>query len=164
LLASGPLGHDRRAALAPPEVPMTSPLPRGWTAEQWNERSRGHYPELIGMTITDIGPGHAEGRLEVGRQLFAPNGFLHAATVVGLADTLCGCGCAESLPETAIGFTTIELKANFLGTATEGVILGKARMIHGGRTTQVWDADITSEATGKPIASFRCTQMVLYPR
>jgi 1,4-dihydroxy-2-naphthoyl-CoA hydrolase len=37
-------------------------------------------------------------------------------------------------------------------------------MAHGGRTTQVWDAVVTDADNGKPIALFRCTQMILYPR
>jgi len=104
------------------------------------------------------------GRIEVLPHHLAPNGFLHAATVITLADTLAGYGCSMSLPEGATGFTTIELKSNFLGTVREGAIIGRARMLHGGRTTQVWDAEVTGEATGRLIASFRCTQMVLYPR
>jgi uncharacterized protein (TIGR00369 family) len=59
-----------------------------------------------------------------------------------------------------VGFTTIELKCNYMGTATSGTVTCSARMIHGGRTTQVWDADVARE-DGKVIASFRCTQMVL---
>ncbi|HCK84598.1 MAG TPA: competence protein ComA, partial [Hyphomonadaceae bacterium] len=55
------------------------------------------------------------------------------------------------------GFTTIELKANFLGTARDGAVACEARLVHGGRTTQVWDAEAKHEATGKTIALFRCT-------
>ena len=89
--------------------------------------------------------------------LLAPNGFLHGGTVVALADTACGYGSAANLPDGAVGFTTIELKSNFLGTATEGGIACRARLLHGGRTTQVWDAEVTAEATGAVIALFRCT-------
>ena len=92
----------------------------------------------------------------------APNGFLHAATVVALADTSCGYGCVTRLPEGASGFTTVELKANFLGTAREGVIECRASALHLGRTTQVWDALV--EAPAGRIAVFRCTQMVLWPK
>jgi 1,4-dihydroxy-2-naphthoyl-CoA hydrolase len=81
--------------------------------------------------------------------------------VVALADTASGYGCVASLPEGATGFTTIELKANFLGTATEGVLACEAVRAHGGRTTQVWDATVTHEG-GKTIALFRCTQLLLY--
>jgi 1,4-dihydroxy-2-naphthoyl-CoA hydrolase len=92
----------------------------------------------------------------------APTGFLHAATVVALADAAAGFGCQHWLPEGASGFTTAELKANFLGTCREGGVRCSARLVHGGRTTQVCDAEVTREADGKTIALFRCTQIVLY--
>jgi 1,4-dihydroxy-2-naphthoyl-CoA hydrolase len=134
------------------------------TPEQWNERSQGRLPGLVGLVVTRIEPGLAEGRLDVTPNLLAPNGFLHAATVIALADTLAGYGCVMSLPEGASGFTTIELKSNFLGTARDGGIAASVRLAHGGRTTQVWDGDVRDESSGKTIALFRCTQMVLYPR
>ncbi len=93
----------------------------------------------------------------------APNGFLHAATVVALADTSCGYGCVANLPANAKGFTTIELKSNHLGTAKDGTIECIATPVHVGKTTQVWDAVVSHRESGKKIALFRCTQMVLYP-
>jgi uncharacterized protein (TIGR00369 family) len=100
--------------------------------------------------------------MAVRREVLAPNGYLHAAAVIALADTSCGYGCVASLPEGAKGFTTIELKSNFLGTAREGHIACRATPVHLGRTTQVWDAVVTNEANGARIALFRCTQMVLW--
>jgi uncharacterized protein (TIGR00369 family) len=94
----------------------------------------------------------------------APNGFLHAGSVVTLADTSAGYGCISNLPAGANGFTTIELKSNHLGTARDGTIECSATAVHLGKTTQVWDAVVTHRETGKTIALFRCTQMVLYPR
>ena len=143
---------------------MDAPPARPTTAEGWNEYNRTFLPGYLGLHITEIGEGRAAGHLEVGDHHLAPNGYLHAATVIAVADTLSGCGCVSNLPEGATGFTTIELKANFLGTARQGVIAGVARMVHGGRSTQVWDAEVVAEATGRPIAAFRCTQMLLYPR
>lgn len=134
------------------------------SAADWNARSQGRLPGLVGLEVTAIGDRFAEGRLPVRPDLLAPNGFLHAATVIALADTLCGYGCSANLPEGAAGFTTIELKANFLGTATDGVIAARATMLHGGRTTQVWDAAVTHVETGRTLAVFRCTQAVLWPR
>ncbi len=138
--------------------------PNDNSPEAWNERSKGYFPGMLGMQITGSEPGLATGRLEVRRELLAPNGYLHAATVIGLADTLCGYGSLSNKPEGAIGFTTIETKSNHLGTVREGAIACTARMAHGGRTTQVWDAEIRDEATGKVFALYRCTQMMLYPR
>ena len=130
----------------------------------WLSRQKGRLPGLIGVTPTEFGDGFAVARLEIRPELWAPNGYLHAATVIALADTLCGYGCLANLPEGASGFTTIEVKSNFLGTATEGTLTSRATLVHGGRNTQVWDAPVVHEQTGKTIALFRCTQMVLWPR
>jgi uncharacterized protein (TIGR00369 family) len=97
-------------------------------------------------------------------EMLAPNGYLHAAAVIALADTACGYGTMTNLPEGAYAFTTIELKSNFLGTATDGTISCEAKLLHGGRTTQVWDATVTNDTTSKTMALFRCTQLLLYPR
>jgi 1,4-dihydroxy-2-naphthoyl-CoA hydrolase len=84
--------------------------------------------------------------------------------VVSLADTCTGYGCVNALPEGAVGFTTIELKSNFLGTAREGMVDCVATPAHLGKNTQVWDAVVTNRATGKIMALFRATQMILYPK
>lgn len=122
----------------------------------------GYLPGLVGVEIVTVTRELVESRLAVRREVMAPNGFLHAASVIALADTSCGYGCVAALPEGAKGFTTVELKANFLGTARDGSIACRATPVHLGRTTQVWDAVVTSEASGAKIALFRCTQMVLW--
>ena len=134
------------------------------TAEVFNRRSTGHLPALAGVEIVALAPDEVHSRMAVRREVMAPNGFLHAASVIALADTSCGYGCVAHLPEGASGFTTLELKANFLGTAREGVIVCHARAVHLGRTTQVWDAEVAVEGGGAKIALFRCTQMVLWPK
>jgi 1,4-dihydroxy-2-naphthoyl-CoA hydrolase len=132
------------------------------TPEQFNAFGGGHLPGLVGVEILSVGEGGVESRLAVRREVMAPNGFLHAATVIALADTSCGYGCVALLPKGASGFTTIELKANFLGTARDGAIACRATPVHLGRTTQVWDAVVQAEGAEKVIALFRCTQMVLW--
>jgi uncharacterized protein (TIGR00369 family) len=133
------------------------------TPEAFNLRSDGHLPGLVGLQILTMSEQGVRSRLEVRKDLMAPNGYLHAATVIALADTSCGYGCVTLLPQGASGFTTLELKANFLGTAKEGAIACRAAPVHLGRTTQVWDAEVTAEGTDRKIALFRCTQMVLWP-
>ena len=134
------------------------------TADELNALLPGTLPGLLGLTVTAHEPGRLEAALDVRPELLAPNGYLHAATVVGLADTACGLATRALLPEGSSGFTTIELKSNHLSTAREGRIECTARNVHSGRTTQVWDAVVTDAATGKTIALFRCTQSVLWPR
>jgi len=133
-------------------------------APAFTERQQGHLPGVLGMEWETVGHGLVRGRFTVAKHHMAPNGFLHAASVITLADSACGYGSAVSLPEGASGFTTIELKSNFLGTAREGVVGCEARMVHGGRTTQLWDAEVRHMDSGKLIALFRCTQSVLWPR
>ncbi len=132
------------------------------TREYFNRFGQGHLPGHLGVEIVTVSPKSVESRMVVRPEVMAPNGFLHAASVIALADTSCGYGCLATLPEGAKGFTTIELKANFLGTAREGAIACRATPVHLGRTTQVWDAVVTNEASGARIALFRCTQMVLW--
>ncbi len=126
------------------------------------ERQSGHLPDLLGLEWLEARAGFVRGRFEVNPCHMAPNGFLHAASVIALVDSACGYGCVVSKPDAAIGFTTIELKCNFLGTVRGGAVSCEARLAHGGRTTQVWDAEAKDEAAGKTIALFRCTQMLLY--
>jgi 1,4-dihydroxy-2-naphthoyl-CoA hydrolase len=134
------------------------------TLEQLNARSQGYLPGLLGVEFLSIEPGHLTSRLPLRPELLAPNGYLHAAVIIALADTACGYGTFTDLPSGANNFTTIELKSNFLGTAREGAIACIATRLHSGRTTQVWDATVTDEASGKTIALFRCTQLILYTR
>ena len=125
------------------------------------EAGRGRLPGVLGVEIDAIEAGHVRMHLQLRPELLAPNGYLHAGTVVALADSSCGYGCIASLPDGATGFTTIELKTNFLATALEGLIRAESRLIHGGRTTQIWDATVSDE-NGKTLALFRCTQLLLY--
>jgi 1,4-dihydroxy-2-naphthoyl-CoA hydrolase len=134
------------------------------SSAKMTERQKGFLPDLLGIEWQRIVRGEARGRFVVKSHHMAPNGFLHAASVVALVDSACGYGCLTSLPEGATSFTTIELKSNFLGTARDGAVACVARLVHGGRRTQVWDAEALHEDTGKAIALFRCTQMLLYPR
>jgi 1,4-dihydroxy-2-naphthoyl-CoA hydrolase len=131
--------------------------------EGLNERGIGRLPGLIGLEVLEAEEGRLATRLELRDELLAPNGYLHAATIVALADTSCGYGTFVSLPQGAEGFTTVELKTNFLGTKRAGVITCEAHLAHGGRTTQVWDATVADGQDGKPLALFRCAQLILYP-
>lgn len=132
------------------------------TLEQLNARSKGYLPGLIGIEFLTLEPGRLTSRLSLRPELLAPNGYLHAAVLIALADTTCGYGTFTDLPDGAHNFTTIELKSNFLGTARDGAIACVANRVHGGQTTQVWDATVTDETSGKTLALFRCTQLILY--
>jgi uncharacterized protein (TIGR00369 family) len=131
------------------------------TFAQLQEMGSVGFPGLLGIDFEEAGDGYVRARLELHDKHMAPNGYLHAGTVVGLADSACGYGCILNLPDAATGFTTIELKTNFLRSAQAGATLDcEARLVHGGRTTQLWDATVT-DPDGRRTALFRCTQLVL---
>jgi uncharacterized protein (TIGR00369 family) len=138
-------------------------MPDPTSLDQLNALGEGLLPGLIGIRFTHAERGLLRSEFSVRGELLAPNGFLHAASVVALADTTCGYGTRMLLPETASGFTTIELKSNHLSTAREGLVTCEARAVHVGRTTQVWDAEVRGPG-GRVMALFRCTQAVLYPK
>lgn len=134
------------------------------SAAEWNKVGADYLPGTIGMEIFSVEADALRARMRVEKRLCASNGYLHAGAVVSFADTCCGYATVHNLPEGADGFTTLELKCNFLGTELEGDITCLATPVHKGRTTQVWDAEVKSERSGKTIARFRCTQMILRGR
>src|SRR6478735_5029717 len=134
------------------------------TPEYFNQLGHENLPGLLKIVVTEVAEGRLKAEFAVGAHLLAPNGFMHGGSVVALADTCAGYGALANLPEGATGFTTIELKINYLGTAREGVVECVATAAHMGRTTQVWDATVRAKGSDRALALFRCTQLVLYPK
>ena len=133
------------------------------SAEDLNRFGKGYQPEHLGLEVVNCDRERLVGRMPVRRDVMAPTDFLAAASVIALADVLAGYATLLNLPAGAQSFTTIELKTNFLGTAREGTVRCEATPAHRGRTTQVWDAKVTHEESGKTLALFRCTQLILWP-
>ena len=134
------------------------------SVEGLNKANEGKLPGWLGLEVITVEDGMVEGRLPVRSELVAHTGYLLAGALLSVADILCAYGVSTVWPEGASGFTTAEVKCNFMGTAREGAVLCRAKLLHGGRTTQVWDAEMINEATGKLMAAFRCTQIILYPK
>jgi uncharacterized protein (TIGR00369 family) len=143
---------------------LSNDLTKLRTPDSFNRAGARKLPGYLGIVITEVDPSRVCGELPVVESVIAPNGYLHAGTIVTLADTLAGYGCVASLPPDAVGFTTIELKSNHLGTALDGTIAGVATPVHRGKTTQVWDAVVTHKQSGRTLAVFRCTQLILYAK
>jgi uncharacterized protein (TIGR00369 family) len=137
---------------------------RGMNVAELNEFFGPLAPGLHGVVFDEAAPDRIVGHIEVGPELIAGTGFLFAPAVISLADTLCAAGCGNNVAE-GHSFTTIELKSNFLSSARNGErVVGVATPAHLGGRTHVWDATVTNETTGRTMALFRCTQMILRPR
>ncbi len=138
---------DKSADLAEDENAMP-------TLENLNRIGVGKLPGHLGIVITQAAETELRAKLEVRETLMAPNGYLHAGTVVTLADTCAGYGCILNLPPGATGFTTIELKSNHLGTALDGTIEASAKPAHVGKTTQVWDVVLPTKNPARLLLCF----------
>ena len=148
---------------APPDLRS---LPRECWAGALTDHYRTGLPGLLDLEILHIEPGRAEGRLALRDELMLSAGdLLHAGTIVAVADSFAGWGCLASLPDGMVGFATGELKVNLV--ATTGVpdaLTAVASLVHGGRTTQVWDVTIARESDARVLAHYRCTQHLMPAR
>ena len=158
--------YDRAGASRDPWVTYRMDLPAGASKASGRDTNPvpgpepvQNLPSLLGVELDHVDGQSVTARLAIRAELQAPTGYLHAATFVALADTACGYGTLAGLPDGATGFTTLELKSNFLATAQHGVLRCHAQRRHGGGTTQVWDAEVTCDQ--RLLALFRCTQLVL---
>jgi uncharacterized protein (TIGR00369 family) len=133
------------------------------TPEEFTRIAQDRLPGLLGIRAIAVDAGRVRLELPIQERLLAPNGYLHAGTVVSLADTAAGYATLSLLDE-GESFTTIELSASFLGTAREGTLVAETHARHVGRTTHVWDVEVTVPGKPKPVALFRCTQLVLRSR
>jgi len=139
-------------------------MKRPESAHEFNQFGQEMLPGYLGIKILSVASDKVIAQLPICRQIMAPNGYLHAGAIISFADTACGYGTIASLPNNAVGFTTIELKSNFINTAREGTLSCEAIPLHQGRTTHVWNAQVKHMESDRVLAEFRCTQLVLWPQ
>lgn len=116
----------------------------------------------LGIEFLAVGDDSITARVPVDTRTKQPYGLLHGGVSVVLAETLGSCGAAYSCPEghRAVG---LDINANHLKGATSGWVTGVTRPVHIGRTTQVWQIDLTNDA-GELTCVSRITMAVLAPR
>jgi uncharacterized protein (TIGR00369 family) len=118
-------------------------------------------PGQLGCVFDHVEADLVVGHVDVTPPLIAGTGFLFAPAVIALADTCAAIGCGANL-SAGQSFTTVELKTNFLSSARVGErVVCRCVPAHRGRQTHVWDAEVVNETTGRTMALFRCTQMIL---
>jgi uncharacterized protein (TIGR00369 family) len=132
------------------------------TAEEINAKIQGRLAGGLGVTLLSISAREVVSRLVVRDDLLNTMGSLHAAVMVAIADTSCGAGCLANLPEGS-SFTTLELKTSFVQSTRAGAIRCVARQRHAGKTTQLWEATVFDEESGKELAFFACTELIRGP-
>jgi 1,4-dihydroxy-2-naphthoyl-CoA hydrolase len=144
-------------------APDLRALPRERWAAALTDYYRDGLTGWMGLEILELEPGHVAGRLELRDELMrSPGGVVHGGALIAVADSFAGWGCLASLPDGVESFVTSELKANLVASAgLPDALSCVGRMLHGGRTTQVWDVTVARESDGRALAHFRCTQHLL---
>jgi 1,4-dihydroxy-2-naphthoyl-CoA hydrolase len=133
-------------------------------AQRMTEFFRPLVPGQLGCVFDHAAAGLVIGHIDVTRDLIAGTGYLFAPAIIALADTCAAIGCGANISEGET-FTTVELKTNFLSSSRVGErVECRCTPAHLGRRTQVWDAIVTKQSTGRTMALFRCTQLVLARR
>ena len=121
--------------------------------------SAPEYNQKLGLTIDEIAEGRVVASMPVAGNT-QPDGWLHGGATCSLIETLASIGAAvvAGWPERVV--MGQQQTTNFLGTSREGTVRGVATPVHVGRTTHVWNVDVTHVETGKLIASGRVTMAV----
>lgn len=115
------------------------------TVEALNGLSRNTLSERIGIEFTRIGPDFIEATMPVDARTHQPLGLLHGGASVALAETLGSVAatcCVDQRTQFCVG---LEINANHIRSAREGMVTGTARPIHVGKKTQVWEIRIVNE-------------------
>lgn len=116
----------------------------------------------LGIEFLEVGDDFIRARVPVDTRTRQPYGLLHGGVSVVLAETLGSCGAAYACPEgqRAVG---LDINANHLRGATSGWVTGVARPVHMGRTTHVWQIDMSDDA-GRLTCVSRITMAILTDR
>jgi 1,4-dihydroxy-2-naphthoyl-CoA hydrolase len=115
----------------------------------------------LGIEFVDFGPDWLRARMPVDKRTKQPYGLLHGGASVLLAETLGSVGCALCIDESTHYCVGLEINANHVRGVRDGFVIGEARPLHLGRTTQIWEIRITEEGTGKLVCVSRITMAVL---
>ena len=111
---------------------------------------------VLGFELLELGPERATGRAAVGPNLMQPYGLEHGGVYAAMADSIASVATALAVKDAgniAVGQSN---NTSFLRPITSGYVNGEARARHSGRTTWVWDVDMTDD-DGRLCATSRVT-------
>jgi 1,4-dihydroxy-2-naphthoyl-CoA hydrolase len=122
------------------------------------EREVGPSPfdELVGTEWVSDDPDGAKARVEVREELLQPIGLVHGGVLSTVVDSVCSRATAVAMLEQGMAAMAQSLNVSFLRPITAGTIEVSAVARHRGRTTWIWDAEVT-DAEGRLCALARAT-------
>ncbi|NUM89085.1 MAG: PaaI family thioesterase [Bdellovibrionales bacterium] len=126
----------------------------------WREKYTCTLMGSVGMELDHIGVGGVRGRMAIGPQVHQLYGMLHGGASVAFAETLCSVGAYVHINGDTHYCVGLEINANHVRGAVQGMAHGEARPVHIGKSTQVWQIEIRNEE-GKLLCTSRCTVAVV---
>ena len=116
--------------------------------------------EHLGIKVIELGEDYLVGTMPVDNRTKQPFGILHGGASVALAETLASYGGYLTVDPEKYHVVGVEINANHLKMAKEGNVTGKCTPIKRGKSTQVWQTEITND-NGELVCISRITLMVL---
>ena len=115
----------------------------------------------IGIEFTEVGADFLQARMPVDPRTTQPFGILHGGASCVLSESLGSVAAWMTIDPDQYRAVGIEINCNHIRAVTEGNVIGTCTPMHTGRRTQVWQTDITEEATGKRVAISRLTVAII---
>ena len=117
--------------------------------------------EHIGLELTEVGEDYLCARMPVDHRTTQPFGILHGGASCVLSESLGSIAAWMTIDPEHSRAVGIEINANHIRAVTKGHVIGKCTPMHVGKRTQVWQTDITEEATGKRVCISRLTVAII---
>jgi len=117
--------------------------------------------EHIGLEFGEVGADFITGRMPVDHRTTQPFGILHGGASCVLSESLGSVAAWMTIDPEKYRAVGLEINANHIRAVTEGWVVGTCTPLHTGRRTQVWQTDITEEATGKRVCISRLTVAII---
>ena len=115
------------------------------TVEEINHRCRNTLCDHLGIEFIEIGDSHMTARMPVDRRTNQPMGIVHGGATAALAETVASAAanyCVEK-GKVCVG---LDLNINHIRSVSSGYVMGTARPLHLGKSTQVWEIKIENQA------------------
>lgn len=132
-----------------------------YTVEDLRRMRNANMTAHLGFEFLELGPDYLKGRLPVDNRTTQPFGILHGGASCVLSESLGSIAAWMTIDPEKYRAVGIEINANHIRAVTEGWVVGECRPVHVGKRTQVWQTDITEEATGKRVALSRLTIAII---
>lgn len=137
-------------------MPLNTNIPLA----QINAFSKDTLLEHLAIEVTEIGHDFITATMPVDKRTHQPAGLLHGGASAALIESLSSMGSSLIVDMNKFAIVGVEVNANHTRGVKTGKVIGTAKIVHEGRKTHVWQADIHNEE-GKLVCTGRLTVIII---